>query len=113
MTGNVERLQVEEVQRPAEAIYQTPQIAPVVSAGLETKQLAPNSRMNYGAILSALQAIAMTVAVRFLLLLALIGAFYLATEAMSQQTNLSLYILIAYCLLTVAPLVWLYTVKPR
>lgn len=42
---------------------------------------------------------------RALLLLALIGAFVLSVMAMSTETLMRLYTLIAYCLLVVAPVV--------
>jgi uncharacterized membrane protein (Fun14 family) len=42
---------------------------------------------------------------RSLLLLALVGAFVLAVMAMSTETMMRLYTLIAYCLLVVAPVV--------
>ena len=45
------------------------------------------------------------IAVRFLLFLALIGAFVLALQAMDRGTIPAIAVLIAYCLLTVSPLV--------
>ena len=45
------------------------------------------------------------IAVRFLLFLALIGAFVLALQAMDRGTIPAISVLIAYCLLTVSPLV--------
>jgi hypothetical protein len=45
------------------------------------------------------------IAVRFLLFLALIGAFVLALQAMDKQTNPAIIVLVSYCLLTLGPLV--------
>ena len=45
------------------------------------------------------------IAVRFLLFLALIGAFVLALQAMDRQTNAAIIVLISYSLLTLGPLV--------
>lgn len=42
---------------------------------------------------------------RALLLLALIGAFVLAVMAASVESMMRLYVLVAYCLLVVAPIV--------
>lgn len=46
-------------------------------------------------------------AVRFLLFLSLIGAFVLALQAMDRGTIPSISVLIAYSLLTIAPIVFL------
>jgi hypothetical protein len=56
--------------------------------------------------LGVIAAIAGLTAVRALLLLAVAGAFYLATIAASGPPS-SLYVLIAYAVLIVLPLVWL------
>lgn len=56
---------------------------------------------------AAFAAIARVLAVRFQLLLSLIGAFVLAIGAMQWQSPSGLYVLIAFCALTVLPLVWL------
>lgn len=61
--------------------------------------------------LSVIAAIAGLTAVRLLLLLSVIGAFYLATIAASNQSNASLFVMIAYSVLTVLPLVWLESRK--
>lgn len=57
--------------------------------------------------LGVIAAIAGLTAVRLLLLLAVGGAFYLATVAASTQSNASLFVLVAYAVLIVLPLVWL------
>jgi hypothetical protein len=51
------------------------------------------------------QVVAKVLAIRSQLLLAVIGAFVLSMYAMSWQTNAGLLVLIAWCLLTVMPLV--------
>lgn len=68
------------------------------------KQSLHSSQMT---ILGAFQAIGTVLAVRFILLLALIGAFVLAWSAMANPTYPAIIILISYVLLTVLPLVWL------
>jgi hypothetical protein len=57
--------------------------------------------------LGVIAAIAGLTATRLLLLLAVCGAFYLATIAASTQSNASLFVLVAYAVLIVLPLVWL------
>ncbi len=58
--------------------------------------------------LALFQAIALILATKFLLLLALSGAFWLANEAMEHRDAMSLSIVVAYCVLTIGPLSWLY-----
>ena len=59
-------------------------------------------------------AIAKVLAVRLQLLLSLIGAFVLALGAMRSQDWPGLSVLIAFCGLTILPLVWLeYSGRPR
>jgi hypothetical protein len=48
---------------------------------------------------------------RLLLLLAVAGAFWLAVVAANAPTRDPLYVLIAYAVLIVAPLVWLDSSK--
>lgn len=62
----------------------------------------------------AFAAIARVLAVRLQLMLAVIGAFVLAMLAMQWQTLPGLFVLIAWNILTVLPLIWLeYTGRPR
>ena len=61
------------------------------------------------AVLGALRAIAMVLAVRVLLVLALAGSFALAVMAMVNQSPLSLGLTVAFALLSLAPLVYLET----
>lgn len=61
--------------------------------------------------LGVIAGIAGLTATRVLLLLAVLGAFYLATIAANTQSNASLYVLIAFAVLIVAPLVWLDSTK--
>lgn len=58
-------------------------------------------------ILGNLKAISYVLSARALLLLTLVGAFVLGLEAMSWQTPMGLYVLIAWALLTVLPMVGL------
>lgn len=54
-----------------------------------------------------LDGIRKVLATRILMLLALVGGFVLAFRAMDAQNWASLYVLIAYCTLTVLPLVYI------
>ena len=47
------------------------------------------------------------IATRFLMLLALVGAFWLGNRAMDAQSMASLFVLVAYCFLTILPLVYI------
>lgn len=67
----------------------------------------PQASRADSAALGAFAAIASILAARFLLLLALIGAFVLACYAMQSQTYAGLAVMIAYCTLAVLPLVYL------
>lgn len=58
-------------------------------------------------VLAALRVIARILAVRFILLLSVLGGFVLGVMAMLVQSWTGLAILSAYALLTVLPLVWL------
>lgn len=59
------------------------------------------------ATLGVLQAIALLLAARALLMLSLIGAFVLALIASRSESSAALYVLIAYAVLIVLPLVYL------
>ena len=59
------------------------------------------------AVFGALQAMALIISVRLLLLLVLVGALTLAVMAMPSPTLLHLAVLAAYCILVVIPMVWL------
>ena len=70
---------------------------------LKARPVAP-SRMSEH-VLGALRAVAMVLAVRFLLLLSLFGTFVLAVMAMTHQTVVSLALTAAFAVLTLVPLV--------
>jgi len=59
------------------------------------------------------RAIAFALSARLLILLSLVGAFTLALMAMQAQTNASLYVLIAYAVLVILPLIWLERMGPK
>ncbi len=65
----------------------------------------------FEALLPVFSALAAVLAVRLFLLFAVVGAFILARAALPDQTDHGLYVLIAYCALTILPLVWLDTQK--
>lgn len=121
----VERVAVEvEPERPRRAPLRTVPsegFAGAVAA-TEAQAAAPQPQVvhvptppNAAALIqAAFAAIAKVLAVRFQLLLSLMGAFVLAVLAMQWQTPAGLYVLIAFCALTTAPLVWLeFKGRPR
>lgn len=57
--------------------------------------------------LGIISAIAALTAVRLLLLLAVVGAFYIAVLAATSPVQGPLFVLVAYAVLIVLPLVWL------
>lgn len=61
----------------------------------------------FESLLPVFGALAAVLAVRLFLFFAIIGAFILAQAALPDQTEHGLYILVAYCSLTILPLVWL------
>ena len=59
------------------------------------------------AVLGTLRAVAMVLAARFLIVMALAGTFVLALMAMQNQTPTGVYLTVAFALLTLAPLVFM------
>ena len=72
-------------------------VAPSTGARIETSA--------HVAILAAIRAFAVILSARLLLFLALAGAFALAVMSEAAPSVLNLLTLIAYCVLTVVPLV--------
>jgi hypothetical protein len=64
-----------------------------------------------GALLSVLHALAALLAIRWLLMIAGLGAFALAYWSLQVGTPLALATLISYAVLIVIPLVWLESRK--
>lgn len=71
-------------------------------AQMEASVRNPDSQL-----LTVLRAISRILAIRLLLFLSLVGGFALAVMAMVQQSWLSLALVVAFVLLTVAPLAYL------
>lgn len=69
-------------------------------------QAVPESRLP-GHMLAAFRVLALVLAVRFMLVLALAGTFTLALLAMDRQTALSAVITVSFAVLTLGPLVYL------
>lgn len=67
----------------------------------------PRILRRHAEILDMFTVFARILSARFLLFLALIGAFVLALQAMQQQTIPAIAVLVSYCLLTVGVLVGL------
>ena len=63
------------------------------------------------ALLPIFSALAAILAIRLFLLFAVVGAFILAQAALPDTTYHGMFVLIAYCALTILPLVWLDTRK--
>jgi hypothetical protein len=114
--SSVQRLSVKPVEARASASTERPPSSTEPTRSLTS---SPNSEEHVplglsappereklpAAILAVFKAIAMVLAPRLQLLLALIGAFVLALLAMQWQSNIGLAILAAYCALTVIPLI--------
>jgi hypothetical protein len=107
-----ERLGVEAVperarRAPLRAVETSDPPLPLISLqALADKEAELNKRSAALAQTAATyQVVAKVLAIRSQLLLAVIGAFVLSMYAMSWQTNAGLLVLIAWCLLTVMPLV--------
>jgi hypothetical protein len=89
------------------------QTAQMASAAIASMPSSHQSQVN-AALTAAFRSIARVLAVRLQLLLSLIADFVLAILAMQWQTPAGLYVLIAFCALTTAPLVWLeFSGRPR
>lgn len=87
----------------------TPDFGPAIAAAVERQ-----AKLRDGATDAAYRAVASVLAVRVQLLLSLIGAFVLALFAMQWQSPAGLYVLIAFCALTILPLVALHFLgRPR
>lgn len=99
--GNtVHRLHSEPVAAPAPRREKAPDAAP-----------APNR--SYETAIAVIQAGAYALSARALLLLALIGAFVLAWQAMAQQTVFSLGVLTIYGSFTILPAAYLEARRGR
>lgn len=116
-----ERLGVEAIpertrRAPLRAVETTESPLPLISVqALADKEAELNKRSAALAQTAATyQVVAKVLAVRSQLLLALIGAFTLAMYAMSWQSTAGLFLLIAWCLLTIMPLTLLeWSGRPR
>lgn len=97
---SVELLNVEPV---------TPKIAPMTKPVFtpEPKKNALTETLE--AMLPVFATLAAVLAVRLFLLFAIIGAFILAQTSLSDSSDKSIWVLIAYCAFTILPLVWLDT----
>ena len=121
-TGNVELLDVRPVpKRPIDPPPDITAIGTLVAEGQkqtlqavaqvaqQVAQAAVREALNASgtSVIGALHAIGILLAVRFILLLSLCGAFALAVMAMQSQTYQAIGILVSFVALTVIPLVWL------
>jgi hypothetical protein len=64
-------------------------------------------------LVAAFSGLGYALSARGLLLLSLLGAFFLANKAIDSLTTPALAVLISYCLLTVIPVVYLELRKGR
>lgn len=88
---------------------------PIARDAIRRLAAALAERRTYGEQVNAVfTAIAKMLAIRLQLLMALIGAFVLSLFAMRFQTYEGLAVVVAFCGLTILPLVWLeYSGRPR
>ena len=110
--SSVERLSVQPVEPKAKMALVPPPSSTAPTSPPEPPQTrvetpSPRSFPPPATLLAVFKAISMVLAVRFQLLLALIGAFAVTLLAMEQQSYIGLGILVAYCGLTVIPLILL------
>lgn len=102
-----QRLSVEEVvPRPKPKVVQMlPPPNPVAEQAPSPPPEKPTLSPSHLELV--VKTIAAAFAVRALLLLALLGAFVLALRAMSEQTPMSLGVLVIYCVFAVGPVAYL------
>lgn len=82
-------------------------VPPTAPVSTETPRQAPAPSRSDRAFVGVLAAIGAILAVRLLLLLAIVGGFVLAVMALTGGTYQAAGVLIAYAVLIVLPLVWL------
>ncbi|MGB6501649.1 MAG: hypothetical protein WBG19_09705 [Thermoplasmata archaeon] len=100
-------MEVEEIQpHPRLVAPPRPQFTDSPTAPARTTSSNKYS-VDYSAIVAVIRAISAILAVRLFLLLSVIGSFVLAYLAMLDTTTHSIWVLVAYCVLTVLPLVFL------
>lgn len=96
MTATVERLQVEPMPTKTKPVSEE---IPV------TKSHALAEALN--SLLPVFGALAAILAIRLFLLFAVVGAFILAQSALASDSTHSIWVLTAYCVFTILPLVYL------
>jgi len=84
----------------------------LVSSTAPAQTADPAPRGTDAAYIGALTAIASILAVRLLLLLAILGGFVIAVMALRDGGNQAAGVLVAYAVLILIPLVWLES-RPR
>lgn len=111
-TGSRVKLISERESRPPdpqEAARAWPDVtAPNTPRATAAARSTPSSPAFLQQMMAVLSAMAAMLAARFLLLLAAVGAFLLAYQSLQTPTTMTLAITIAYDLLVVVPLVYLY-----
>jgi hypothetical protein len=90
---------------PPDAFPAPPMAPPPPASTTPTPRAEQERSALLSQTLSVIAAVAGLTATRILLLLAVAGAFYLATRAIDAQNLAPLCVLVAYCVLTVLPLV--------
>jgi hypothetical protein len=111
MSGAVRRLQVEELVDDLRAAHASPR-SPRAPRAEEPAEVQSSNRALETAV-TVIQAGAYALSARALLLLAMIGVFVLADQAMASQTLTSLIVLVIYGLLTVPALTYLEVRRGR
>ena len=109
--SQVERLSIEPLyDRPPPANPSPtpgPAFNPAAIAAVQAQQAQQARVAVLARVLAVLQAVALIVSARLLLLLGVVFAFVLAMLAITAQTIPAIGVLVGWCLLIVGPLVWL------
>ena len=101
--GTVERLDVQEVPNRPKTISGNA-FAPSVA---QTPERPNPALAALNRLLPVFGALAAVLAIRLFLLLAVVGAFVLSEDVLASSAEKGLWVLIAYCLFTILPLVWM------
>lgn len=106
MQPAVERLEVEEqpIRQRLKSVPLTPPSPPPTSSAPEpTKTISTDPRR----LELMLKVVVQVLSLRAILLLAMVGAFIIASKAMALQTPMSLGVLGIYCAFAIVPIAYL------
>ena len=104
--GEVERLAVEEIpERPKKSRLRVVDQEPAPPPDMNWAAPTPPEPARDERMIEMFKTIGYVLSARALLLLAVIGAFVLAILAALHETQATLYVFVAWCILTLGPLV--------